>query len=396
MFRAVMGTGGSGVRTAVETSVTGIGDRMLFHRGEPLIVLFRRRLGLSSWHATLTLVVALNIPILVAVQFHGAWLSSSNRVGLLRDYSWILQQISAVPAMVLFHFWLPEGIRGVLAGLQRNRTLILQSPQEDSRERFKRFVRDLDRSYSHWIWPALGFSSALALQLIVNAPAQRQYQTWQTAGPFVFWYTVCAQTVFYYVSALVIVKFVLLIRWINRLFSEFRVVVRVLHPDGAGGLSPLGNLSVKAGYLIAICGLAAVSVTLTEGYVRTTEFVGPLFSVRLLLTLAIYVVLAPVAFFAPIGAGRTAMKTAKNDLLVQIADQFEIDSARIQSLLGADASMLAKGLEKVEQLRKIHGIVSQFPVWPFNTGNLVRFVSSMVSPIVFALATVLKNRLSGG
>ena len=202
------------------TNDFGIHAQMRFHRGEPIYALFKRRLRLSSWQATLILVVVLNIPVLVAVQYHGAWLSTPDRVGLLRDFSWMFQQLCAVPAIVLFHFWLPEGIQDVVNGLLRNKTIVLQSPREDSRKRLRKSIQSLTRCTSLWIWPVLCFCAALGLQLLVNAPVQRTYMTWQSAGPFVFWYSVFSYTVIYYITALVIGKYILVVLWINRLFKE--------------------------------------------------------------------------------------------------------------------------------------------------------------------------------
>jgi hypothetical protein len=146
---------------------------------------------------------------------------------------------------------------------------------------------------------------------------------------------------------------------------------------------------VKIGYGIAIYGLAAVVGILSESYLRTTEFIGPELSIRFVPFLVAYLVLAPIAFFLPIGAARSVMRQAKHAFIVQIADQFEIETIEIQGLLAAGADELKQKLEKIEQLTKLYDIAAKFPVWPFNTENLVRFLSAISSPFVVALISVL-------
>jgi hypothetical protein len=214
-------------------------------------------------------------------------------------------------------------------------------------------------------------------------------KTWQTSHPIIFWYTVFVWGVVFFLGAMNVIRILLSIVWFNRLFRRFRIDVKVLHPDKAGGLSPLGEFSVKIGYGIAVYGLAAVVVVLSESYLKTTQFTGPELSIRFLPLLVAYVILAPIVFFLPIGAARSTMKKAKNEFIVQIAEQFEIETLEIQCLLASGADELKRKLEKIEQLTRLYDIAVKFPVWPFNTENLVRFLSAISSPFVVAIISIV-------
>jgi hypothetical protein len=105
--------------------------------------------------------------------------------------------------------------------------------------------------------------------------------------------------------------------------------------------------------------------------------------------LLVYLILAPIVFFAPIGAARSAMKDAKNEFILQIADQFEIETNNLKLFLAFDSDKLGKSLVKIEQLQKIHDIATKFPVWPFSTNNLIRFISSISSPFVLGVLSII-------
>jgi len=108
--------------------------------------------------------------------------------------------------------------------------------------------------------------------------------------------------------------------------------------------------------------------------------------------LGIYVIAAPIVFFAPLSVTHNAMRNAKSQLLLQIAQRFETEYINIQNALEDDISDLENSLKMLKELQSLHEMTSEFPVWPFNLENIVRFVTSLVSPIALAIAADLLSR----
>ena len=350
------------------------------------------RMQLRPALITLIAMVVLNLPILIFATLYGLWETTPDRIGLLHHYNWWIYRLTSIPATIFFFFWLPDGVTGVITGLKANGVLDVpnQPSQEDA---LRQYVVEFDRSYSNKLWAVLSLIISVGLVVLSQIPELMEIRTWQTSHPIIFWYTVLLWGLIFFLGAMNVFRIVLSITWFNRLFDRFKVDVKVLHPDKAGGLSPLGEFSVKIGYGIAVYGLAAVAGILSESYLRTTQFTGPELSIRFLPLLVAYLVLAPIVFFLPIGAARSIMKKAKNAFIVQIADQFEIDTIEIQSLLASGADELKRKLDKIEQLTKLYDIAIKFPVWPFNTENLIRFLSAISSPFVVALISILVTAL---
>jgi len=86
------------------------------------------------------------------------------------------------------------------------------------------------------------------------------------------------------------------------------------------------------------------------------------------------------------------MRNAKSQLLLQIAQRFETEYINIQNALDDDISDLENSLKMLKELQSLHEMTSEFPVWPFNLENIVRFVTSLVSPIALAIAADLLSR----
>ena len=369
-------------------------DKAPFVGADPLTALLIGRLRIKPWLATLGFSLVLNIPIIVVAFINdGLWLGTGGRIGLLHDYGWWVFQLSSVPASVLFFLWMPQGIYGVLEGLGSSRVIMIPDTQRGADDSFSDFVQRFDRSYSHWIWTVVCIVSAIAFVAII-VPVHRTYNNWVSSNEFAFWYIEFFWFLLCFIVCLLIIRCGIAIVWFNRLFREFQIDVRVLHPDGAGGLSSLGSFSVKVGYLIGVDGFAVVVATLTQSYLVTGQFSDLTLNPPLIIILAAYLLLSPVAFFAPIGSAHSAMKMAKHRFTLQVADQFEADFAKMQSLLRSDSEELEKSIKKVKQLREIHAMSSKFPVWPFNVESIVRFFPSILSPIVLALIPTVIDLLT--
>ena len=184
---------------------------------------------------------------------------------------------------------------------------------------------------------------------------------------------------------------VLGIYWLRSLFVTFTVYVRPLHPDRAGGLSPIGKFSLALSYAVTLVGLLVVTTPITRNYLAYGRFRFR-WTNDTLVALGAYVIAAPIVFFAPLSATHRAMKNAKRQLLLQIAQRFETEYINIQNALDDDISGLESSLKALRELHLLHEMTSEFPVWPANLDSIARFAASLVSPIALAVAADLLSR----
>jgi hypothetical protein len=359
--------------------------RKPFVKCDPLTRLVKDHLHLNLWLVVVIFVLVVNLPLIVYAAVNGTLYSQGSRPGLLREWAWWIYQFSSVPATLLFFLWMPDGILNVLEGLQKNKTILVSGKRDEARH-FDAFLTRFDRIYSHWLWTITCVVLLAIFMVVAVVPEQSAFHSWFVLNSITFWYCEAFWYFIFLLGALIVVRVLLSIYWFNRLFKEFRVDIRVLHPDGAGGLSPLGSFSIKVGYLIGIFGMSAVATIWSHtDYLLRGQTPGFNTEPALILLLALYILFAPIVFFAPIGSAHMAMQKAKEDFIINIADQFEVDFAKMQSAIGKDTKDLASSIAKIEQLQNIHKIASSFPVWPFNIGNVIRFFSSTLSPLVLAM-----------
>jgi hypothetical protein len=360
-----------------------------FYRCDPITLLFRAFLRLPSWGATIVFFLFVNVPIVIASLVEGMMFTHNQRIGLLVDYGYWVFQLGTFPATFYAFMWLPDGVANVINGLKKNKVIVVQDSDNQDKS-LEAFMSRFLKAYSHIAWILLSIAIISVFMGFLWTPQQKTFYTWQTSSLFIFWYSQVVWFLIYLIGFLLFFRGILTIYWLNYLFKEYKINIKVLHPDGAGGLSPLGKFSVNIGYILAIYGIGNVMGNLSAARITGQDFLSRMTSDPTSVVIwIIYFILAPILFFLPLGVAHSAMRLAKSEYLEGISDRFNIEIERIQSVLDSGANHLKESIEKIEQIKRLHDIASRFPVWPFNTSNLVRFFSSILSPLVVSLFSVL-------
>ncbi len=363
-------------------------DPSLFYY--PVGALILKRLKMPPWLATGLFSLGVNLPILLLCAFKGSLINQGQRQGLIFDYGWWTLQIS-FSATFYAYLWLPSGLHGVLSGLLSNN--VIEAPLgKRVNDTFGSFLQRFSVDLKCFAVPLGSFIMSIAYVLLAMLPKQERLaaKTWQGASPFIFWYTICVWILIYGIGILAFFRVSISLVWLNKIFKRFRIRVMVLHPDQAGGLSPLGKFSTALGYVIMVYGFANIMAT-----VSTAHKLGkPLFSQALggsdsFPNWLAYLILAPVVFFSPLAVAHSAMKDAKTDFLKALAMRFDREVSKVHSILSDESASLKNSTGEIEELQKMHAVFARFPIWPFNTGNL----SDLLRPS-FCLHSCLLFRLS--
>lgn len=165
--------------------------------------------------------------------------------------------------------------------------------------------------------------------------------------------------------------------WVlHTLLGSKKLNINPLHPDRCGGLSPLSQYSLNTAYLVAIFGMM---ITLSNYQFITQGISQKYWYFNLIIV--IYIPLSLVCFFGPLLAARKGMKKAKEELLGEIAKQFQLDYRRAYTSLSGDAELLKKESAKLQELRSLYTLTNEFPVWPFDVTTLRQYLLSVATPL---------------
>lgn len=262
----------------------------LFYEADILTSLLRKRLKLSPPLATLFFFCLINIPLVIIAVFRHTLFTSQGRTGLFNDFGWWELSIIAFNATFYVFLWLPDGISETITGLIRNKTIIAKDESLD------KYIQEFYRVYARKRWMLIPLLTAVPYVLLMYIPAQSNFQTWQTENGFSFWFVIVIWLLMFFAGITLLTRGIIVIYWLNKLFKQFDVDVRVLHPDNAGGLAPLGKFSAAIGYVIAIYAISGVVGSISESIITSQSYLEVIKQPFVLLAYLFYCVMAPVVF----------------------------------------------------------------------------------------------------
>lgn len=358
-------------------------------------------LVLSKWRISPLAVGALSsmLPLLffcvLALVFR-EFESHDNKIGYLDDYTLFVNFIFGVSPVVAFYFLMPGYIQQCFEGLMENKVFTSCKTTNNLPPKYYKFVDFLQavrRSLSSKLWVVIGVVLSSIFMLIVF-PEHLRAKHWIVKHQLSFMAMELTWWIFFSFTIILIVRGLVGIWWINQSFKNFHVVVRPLYPDKVGGLRPLSQFSLRLGYIIFFFGLALGFNQYFTGQKMTGVLGQVAWSFDILVVWVVYIVLAPLAFFAPISAAHDAMKSAKDAEALLISSYFEKEYKLLRDNYSKPIESLKKHSSKIEEFQKMYTMVDAFPVWPFQLQKFVQFFLTILSPLILTvLSSVITSWL---
>ena len=167
--------------------------------------------------------------------------------------------------------------------------------------------------------------------------------------------------------------------------SDLRVLVG--HPDGAGGLKPLGDQLLKA----MVIGAVPAAFASTWAVLLAADDLGTTMqglSDRWLLVYRIGLVPMFALLIYPVGvrpilAVRQVMKKRNRELAHSVDElAAQIHEQSVATIGESDPAQLEQGRKTVDGLRDLYSMLFPLPTWPFRRAGVVRFVAALTPPLL--------------
>jgi len=185
---------------------------------------------------------------------------------------------------------------------------------------------------------------------------------------------------------------------VAKLGKIFDFDLQINHPDGCGGLRPIGDLCLKLAYALSplpfLLGAWLVFLNFLDlRYLRMNPAnIEPLVSTIVLLTIPI-AVLCVFSFFFPLGSIHTCMLKAKSMLQIELDEiSQEIHQLSTKLLVSANGLAPEEGTsmeEKIEFLKRVYARNSQIPTWPYRSTHIWGLISTQVVPSLGIISSIL-------
>lgn len=196
-------------------------------------------------------------------------------------------------------------------------------------------------------------------------------------GPVGVVYIACI-TLLYAVITIFVARSIAVACFLGGLVKLVKVRLLPFHPDGSGGLQPVGRLGLRNQYTLTVLGLnIAILGAVTARYLATRGLERDL----IVTAVFAYAVLGPIVFMGPLLPFRAAMRHSKERLMGELSARLRIDFTRIRGEF-PDNGISAEDLETLQRLQKLGTMLEELPVWPFDARTLRTFATAYVIPFV--------------
>ena len=185
---------------------------------------------------------------------------------------------------------------------------------------------------------------------------------------------------------------------LSKLGKKFDLDLQINHPDGCGGLGPIGDICLKIAYVVSplpiLLGLWLVFINFFDiRYLRMApEYLDPLGSTLVFLAIPTAAICI-FSFFFPLGAVHTAMLREKSKLQVELDDiSQEIHQLSSDLLSKANNLEPQQGVsleEKIDFLKRVYTRNSQIPTWPYRSTHILGLVSTQIVPAIGVISSIV-------
>ncbi len=353
-------------------------ERSLY-RFDPIALLLIEKFHFSPLTLSLLSGVFSTVIYLLTAWISATLWSKPGQVGLLQDWIPWVMGIFISPVVLGFYLWSFQAIDKVVQELEESDVLETEKTEIDQvilnlyGRRWRRFF---------------AVSSAIFFSTLVFVIQPQLEASWTSSSLLPSLVTTISTLPVTYMGTMLVLNLISNILILHRILGKKDLNVSPLHPDRCGGLRSLSNYSLKTAYLVAILG---VWLGVVE-YQVITQGIGRGFWL-IHLMIPIYVFLSLACFFGPLLAAHASMKKAKEKLLHQIAHQFRANYSEIYNSLTEDIDILKKKTEKIQQLRTIHTMTDEFPVWPFDIQTFRRYLLTVLTPLLAPLVGLVQKTL---
>lgn len=339
---------------------------------DPLGRLIHDRLGIVSartfyWIATivqvLDIVVLVTVALVSGKDLHSLYDEASLRT-TLAVICYVVFALGVSPVAWTFYVWFNRAPTILLSELSSLSIVHDVTPQADA-EAF----RGAERLFHFRRWPIASAAITAGMTAVVIV-----MHAWKPPSLFI---ALPVWAVGWYMICMVASREIATILTLHLFFRRGRLTVNPVHPDGCGGLGALNRFAVRFTYLLAACGVGLILLAYIYAAAKSGYFID-----IVLASAALYLVLAPVLFFATLGAAHGRMKESKQQLLEEIARRIQGGYDLVGAALRTGKEPPYDRVREIEELRALYDLAQRCPVWPFDARSLQQFAGGVLLPPV--------------
>jgi hypothetical protein len=341
--------------------------------------------NLRKWQIALVVFIAMIVgllPSFVSWQ-EGTFYNLDMELCFAKDYGFHDLVLAMIASLLMVSMYFSEIPRTLLK-------LNISNVFDLDVEKWKDFVDNANTKFSKIHLTLIPYGIAILIAAIASfeylfTDANRWYRISFTSGWKWAGFAQIPVILFtYYLIALLVIRIVV-VYFILRDFFKNSPAIQPLHPDNCGGLSSLGELSMKLNLGVFLFGI----ISFIAIYVNLKIYQRPIWYPLNIMTTIGYFTGSSILFFLPMFSTHNAMKRSKNKMIQKISDRFLRTINNTIKIVEGNTPIKDE-LDELDSLKKIYDVASKMPVYPFNFTNVTSYLGSIVTPVlIFVIQQII-------
>jgi hypothetical protein len=343
------------------------------YQHDPLLVLLKDKLHLG----TLWIVIGgFVLEVFISFIFTSVFQGDLRSIVSLGDSFFPLFLALVTTFSLLIYLLLPASMASVFNTLRTNAVI---GPSRQERLGAMSYTRFLERMVtwvdSQWwsiVIVMLGILTFIYTVFVTNPQLLTVPPLWLLVS-FVFLFLPAL-----YILSFVLLRVMLLLIFINRLFFLFIIRVRPLHPDGSGGLAALSQIWWMSAALMFVAVLDFVTV---PAHFSVPELIAETIT---------YLTLVIALAFGWLALPHRVMVQARNEHLQPITEEYERVLMETKPAANEETAQIVAGTERLSALKQRYELVRDtFPTWPIQIVEMRRLSIVLLLPALISLLPAL-------
>lgn len=221
------------------------------------------------------------------------------------------------------------------------------------------------------------------------------FMVYSVEEPLRFWLGITLEPFLGFLLGIIAWRMLIVGKYIGVLNNMFDLDPRMDHPDGCGGMEPLGKLSLINASIISVWGIFLGGWIILGSMTKYGTFYEPLY----LAVLSVPIIMAVVSFIIPLW-GTHAVMASKKALLRKKLNRIALNIDQLsRKRIDSAYNWVDGDLNTAQELELLKGIYHEnttYPTWPFNYRIFVAFITSQAVPILglTGIGTPILNAIS--
>lgn len=171
---------------------------------------------------------------------------------------------------------------------------------------------------------------------------------------------------------------------LSRVYKQFKIPTTVLPCSPTYGMRAVADYAFTFTAFLAVVGVSVLSAPVLS---KKIEVAYPVEA-------ALYLLLAPIGFFAPLWQSHREMLRSRDRAMDDLAAKYQTEYEQLLNKLAHHDADAEEVFGRLRVIQESYDLIKKSWTWPFDTSTFYKVIATILSPLSFLLLQVTQDYIS--